>query len=140
MAQETTPTWSHCPKCGRRLRSPKAWHYCARIDIDTLFERKDPVVQTLYAQLLAEVSTWGDIEASGTKNCIVFTGRHTFLVAKPMKKALDLHFNLPDAHDAFPVYKCTPYKGYYVHYIRLHDAEDLDGDALGLMRLAYNQE
>lgn len=126
-----------CPKCDRPIASPKSWHYCARVDMDSLFERKEDVVLHTFDKLIETVGTWPDVQFSATKACIVFVARSTFLVAKPMKRALDLHFSLKHTEEDDVVYKCVPYKHHFVHYIRLHAPEELDGRVLALIRKAY---
>ncbi len=127
-----------CPKCDRPIAAPKSWHYCKRVDLDTLFERKADVVLHLFDRLVETVGQWPDVQFSATKACIVFVARTTFLIAKPMKAALDLHFSLPEPEESEVVYKCVRYNGKFVHYIRLHDEADFTTGVLALIRKAYN--
>jgi len=123
-----------CPKCDRPIASLTQWHYCARVDMDTLFERKEDQVIQIFDRLLEIVAQWPGVAFSATKACVVFVTNKTFLVVKPMKKALDMHFALPDAHGDEPVYKCVKYGGRWVHYIRLHEEGDLNRAVLQLIR------
>ena len=127
-----------CPKCDRPIASPKSWHYCVRVDMDSLFERKEDVVLHTFDKLVETIGTWPDVQFSATKACIVFVARSTFLVAKPMKRALDMHFSLKSPEEDDVVYKCVPYGGRFVHYIRLNAPEELDSRVLALIRMAYN--
>lgn len=127
-----------CPKCQRPVASLKQWHYCKQVDLDTLFERKNDIVLQLFDQLTETVGQWPEVQYSATKACIVFVARSTFLIAKPMKSALDLHFSLPAPEEEDEVYKCVPYGGKFVHYIRLCESGDLNGRVLALIRKAYN--
>ncbi len=126
-----------CPKCERAIASAKSWHYCKKVDMDSLFERKEDVVLQLFDKLVEIVGTWPDVQFSATKACIVFVAKSTFLIAKPMKRALDLHFSLKQPEEDDAVYKIASYKSRFVHYIRLHTPEDLDGRVLALIRKAY---
>ena len=108
--------------------------------MDTLFERKDDVVLHLFDALVETVGTWPDVQFSATKACIVFVAKSTFLIAKPMRRALDLHFTLGAPEEDEAVYKIVSYKSRFVHYIRLHEAEDLDGRVLALIRKAYTEK
>lgn len=126
-----------CPKCDRPIATAKSWHYCARVDMDTLFERKADAVLQLFDSLLLVVSGWPDVQFSATKNCIVFVARTTFLIVKPMKTALDMHFSLPQPEEDEVVYKCVAYTGRYVHYIRLHAQDELTPAVFRLIRKAY---
>lgn len=126
-----------CPKCERPIASLKSWHYCAKVDMDSIFERKEDIVLQLFDRLVEIVGNWPEVAFSATKACVVFVTDKTFLVVKPMKKALDMHFSLPDTHEDEVVYKCVKYGGKWVHYIRLHEEGDLNRDVLRLLRLAY---
>ena len=127
-----------CPKCDRRIASLKQWHYCVRVDIDTLFERKEDAVVQIFDQLVGTVGEWPDVAFSATKACVVFVSHKTFLIVRPMKKALDMHFSLPEQQEDECVYKCVKYGGKWVHYIRLHEEGDLTRDVLRLLRMAYD--
>ncbi len=128
-----------CPKCERPVASLKSWHYCAKVDMDSLFERKEDVVLQLFDRLAEVVGSWPGVAFSATKACIVFvTTAKTFFIVKPMKKALDMHFSLPEAHEEDCVYKCVKYGGKWVHYIRLHEENDLNRSVLRLIRMAYD--
>ena len=126
-----------CPKCDRPVSSLKQWHYCKKVDMDSLFERKEDNVLHVFDKLLETVGQWSDVQFSATKACIVFVSKTTFLIAKPMKKALDLHFSLVEPDEDPAVYKCVAYGGRFVHYIRLHVPEELDNRVLSLIRKAY---
>ena len=127
-----------CPKCDRPVASLKQWHYCVRVDMDSLFERKEDVVLQLFDRLVESVGQWPGVAFSATKACVVFVSDKTFLIVKPMKKALDMHFSLSEPHEDEPVYKCVKYTGKWVHYIRLHEENDLNRDVLRLIRKAYD--
>lgn len=126
-----------CPNCRRTIKSIKQWHYCAKIDIDSLFERKEKQVSFLFDKLLAELIDWQDLAYSATKNCIVFVHHKTFLVVKPMKTALDLKFYLPYYSEEFPIYKSVAWSGKFETSIRLHDFDDLDQEVIRLIRFSY---
>ena len=108
--------------------------------MDSLFERKEDNVILTFDRLIETVGTWPEVQFSATKACIVFVSSTTFLVAKPMKKALDLHFSLPEAEEEEVVYKCQAYGGRFVHYIRLHDPSDLTPTVLRLIKKAYEDK
>ena len=126
-----------CPKCDRPLSSINQWHYCARVDIDSLFERKEDQVIQIFDRLVELVGQWPGVEFSATKACVVFITEKTFLVAKPMKKALDLHFSLKEQREDEAVYKSVKYGGKWVHYIRLYEESDISRSVVQLLRQAY---
>ena len=126
-----------CPKCDRPLTKPNNWHYCKKIAIDDLFQKKPPELKAVFDKLLAEVISWEGVSASATKTCIVFLASKTFLVVKVMKSELDLKFPVTGECDDFPIYKRASYGKKIEHYIRLADADDLDGDVFRLLRMSY---
>jgi hypothetical protein len=126
-----------CPKCHRPLTKANSWHYCKKVAIDDLLRGKPPELVIVSDKLLAQVTSWPGVSASATKSCIVFIAAKTFLVAKVMKQELDLKFVLPHETDEFPIYKRQAYGKKLEHYIRLRDAEDLDGDVIRLLRQSY---
>jgi hypothetical protein len=128
-----------CPKCDRPIASLKSWHYCAKVDMDSIFERKEDIVLHLFDRLTEVVGSWPGVAFSATKACVVFVTDKTFLVVKPMKKALDMHFSLKEAHEEEPVYKCVKYGGKWVHYIRLHEEGDLNREVLKLLKRAFDE-
>jgi len=127
-----------CPKCDRPLTKPNNWHYCKKVSIDDLFQKKSPELKAVFDKLLAEVGSWKGVSASATKTCIVFIVSKTFLVVKVMKNELDLKFPLPMECDDFPIYKRASYGKKSEHYIRLADAGDLDSDVFRFLRQAYD--
>jgi Domain of unknown function (DUF5655) len=126
-----------CPKCGRNVRSSKGWHYCAKIELEDLFEGKPQVVSDLFDALLLEVIDWENVAFSATKNCIVFTHNRTFLVVKPMQKALNIKFYRTDFSDAPPIFKCVEWSGKYEVHVRLTDLEDLTTGIFNWIRNSY---
>jgi hypothetical protein len=44
-----------CPKCERTLRTANQWHYCEKVELEALFEGKQPIVSDLFDALLLEV-------------------------------------------------------------------------------------
>lgn len=126
-----------CPKCDRPLTKPNSWHYCKKTSIDDLFVKKPEELKLLFQKLFSEVKKWEGVSASASKTCIVFIAAKTFLVVKVMKTVLDLKFVLPEECDDFPIYKRAAYGKKLEHYIRLSDADDLDGDVFRLIQKSY---
>lgn len=127
-----------CPKCERPLIKANGWHYCQKVSVADLLKEKPARLVAVFHKLLREVGSWPDVSASATKTCVVFITAKSFLVVKVMKQELDLKFILPEETDEFPIYKKQAYGKKLEHYIRLRDEEDLDGDAVRLLRKAYD--
>lgn len=127
-----------CPNCGRTIRSVKQWHYCAKVELNSLFQNKAEIVNHLFDKLLAQLIDWPNIAYSATKNCVVFVHKKTFLVVKPMKTALDIKFHLPYFSEEFPIYKSVQHGSKFETSIRLHDFEDLDQEVIQLIKFSYD--
>ena len=127
-----------CPKCERKIKSENQWHYCAKVNIDSLFEGKQDHLIPIFNTLLSTISDWPEISVSATKNCIVFVRKQTFLVVRPMKKELDLKFYLPYYSEEFPIYKSLEYSGKFETHIRISDVRDLDMSVFRMIRGSYD--
>jgi predicted transport protein len=126
-----------CSKCGRNVRSSKGWHYCAKVELEDLFAGKQQVVSDLFDALLLEVIDWENVAFSATKNCIVFTHNKTFLVVKPMQKALNIKFYLPHFSETPPISKCQEWSGKYATEVRLTDLDDLTSVVFSWIKTSY---
>ena len=126
-----------CPKCLRPLTKENSWHYCHRISFDDLLKGKPIEMKETFDALLKEIGSWPGVRASASKTCAVFIAAKTFMVAKVMKKELDVKFVLPNERDDFPIYKKAAYGNKLEHYIRLQSPEDLDGDVFRFIRESY---
>lgn len=129
-----------CPKCDRKLTRQNAWHQCIRKSIETLFERKDPVVRKIYSRVQKRISRWKNVESSATQNCIVYVGQTSFLIIKPMRSCLELKFSLPDTVEEFPVYKAMPWGKRVWHLVRLYEEADVDDAVWALLKRAYEED
>jgi hypothetical protein len=95
------------------------------------------MVSYLFDALLVEVMDWEGVLFSPTKNCIVFTHQKTFLVAKPMQKALNIKFYRTDFLDTPPIFKCVKWSGKYEAHVRLTDLDDLTTAVLNWIKMSY---
>ncbi|MFI5163466.1 MAG: DUF5655 domain-containing protein, partial [Sphingobacteriales bacterium] len=111
-------TWV-CPKCERELKSETQTHYCAKVDLDSLFEGKSAELTLTFDKLLLLVADWADVAISATPNCVVFVHRQTFLVIKPMKAVLDLKFYSASPPTGITLYKSYIYSGRYANHVRV---------------------
>ena len=127
-----------CPKCERTIKNKNQWHNCVKVDIDSLFQNKDPILITLFDKLLFELGDWENVNISATKNCIVFLKSQTFLIIKPMKKELDVKFYLPAYSDQFPITKCTEYSGKFETHLRISEIEQITTQVYKLIKTSYH--
>ena len=94
----------------------------------------------LFKLVHQSIKKWKGVKASATQNCIVYVAETTFLVARPMKSALDLKFYLTQPTDEFPVYKVDAWAGRFVHGIRLFEISDVDEVVLKLLKQSYKED
>ena len=126
-----------CSICDRKFAKPNQGHMCTTKTIADLFTKKATNLLPVLEMLAKKISKWKGVSYGASTNTIVFTVGTAFLVARPMKDALDLHFYLPNAMEDFPVYKMVEYGNKFVHYIRLYEMGDLTNDVLELIKLGY---
>jgi hypothetical protein len=126
-----------CPKCERELKNEKQTHYCAKVNLDTLFEGKSAELVLAFDKLLLLVADWDDVAISTTPNCVVFVHRQTFLVVKPMKVALDIKFYSASPPTGLIPYKNYIYSGRNANHFRLSKLEDLTPIMIRYIRESY---
>lgn len=127
-----------CPVCERKLKSANQWHYCDRVNINSLFEGKDDETLLIFDRLLAEIAEWENTGVSATKNCIVFVHKQTFLIIRPMKKMLDLKFYSQQELTELPVSKSVYKSGKFENQIRISSVQEVSQDIFKHLRNSYN--
>ncbi|PHN03137.1 DUF5655 domain-containing protein [Flavilitoribacter nigricans] len=126
-----------CPKCERTLPHPNAWHYCRKVDLDSLFVGKSDEVVLIADTILAELIGWEGVSFSPTKNCVVFVRNKTFLVLKPLKNQVNLKFYLTEVCHEFPIVKSIPWNSKYENHIRLQREAEINAKVLRFIRDSY---
>jgi hypothetical protein len=129
-------SWT-CPKCDRELPWPEYRHYCARVNLDSLFEGRSPELVLVFDKILAEVADWPGVLVGVTPNCIVFTRRVGFLIIRPMKKELDLKFYSKVAHTDKPVIKSVAWNKKFENHIRISLLDELKPGIFTYIRESY---
>lgn len=129
-------TWV-CPKCERELKSEKQTHYCAKVNLNTLFEGKSEELVLTFDKLLLLVADWDDVAISTTPNCVVFVHNQTFLVIKPMKSELDVKFYSTMPSTEIKLHKSMIYSGRYANQIRISKLEDIKPGLIRYIRESY---
>lgn len=129
-------SWT-CPKCDRELPWAEYRHYCARVELDSLFEGRSQEMVLVFDKILAEVAEWPKVLVGVTPNCIVFTRRVGFLIIRPMKKELDLKFYSKVAHPEKPVTKSIPSGKKFENHIRLSALDELKPGIFQYIRESY---
>jgi hypothetical protein len=129
-------TWI-CPKCERELRNENQWHNCVKVSIDSLFAGKKEELILVFDKLLAVIADWDDLTMGATQNCIVFVHHQTFLIIKPMTKALNLKFYSATQQEGLPIIKSTAYSGRFENHIGVADVSDLTPAVFSYIRASY---
>jgi len=129
-------SWT-CPKCERELLHANQWHYCIKVNLDSLFAGRSAELVLVFDKILAEVAGWEDVLVSTTPNCIVFVHRRTFFVIRPMQKQLELNF-YSKAHIESPmILKSNVQAGKYRNSIRIAELTDLNPHLFEMIRESY---
>lgn len=126
-----------CPKCERELKSETQTHYCAKVNLDSLFEGKSAELMLAFDKLLLSVADWDGVAISTTPNCVVFVHRQTFLVVRPMKAVLDVKFYATAPPTGLILYKSYIYSGRYANHFRISKLEDLTPIMIRYIRESY---
>ncbi|PTQ96581.1 hypothetical protein C8P68_10466 [Mucilaginibacter yixingensis] len=129
-------SWT-CPNCDRELPWKDYRHYCARVDLDSLFEGRSQELVLAFDKILAEVADWPKVLVGVTPNCIVFTRRVGFLIIKPMKKELDLKFYSAAVNPEKPVIKSVAVGKKFENHIRINSVEDIKPGLFVYLRESY---
>lgn len=130
-------SWT-CPNCDRELPWKEYRHYCARVNLDSLFEGRSPELVLAFDKILAEVADWPKVLVGVTPNCIVFTRRVGFLIIRPMKKELDLKFYSATANPEKPVIKSITSGKKFENHIRVSSADDIRAGLFVYLRESYD--
>ena len=126
-----------CPNCNRQLRNINAWHYCAEVSMDELFEDKSDDILLAFDTVLEKVSAWDNVAVSATKNCVVFVRNKTFLVVKPMTKCLENKFYSKEPIDDEQLHKCNLWNSKYEGVVRLQNARQLNAKIFNYIKESY---
>lgn len=130
-------SWT-CPKCDREFPWKDYRHYCARIELDTLFTGRSPELVLVFDKILAEVADWEGVLIGVTPNCIVFTRRRAFLIIRPMKKELDIKFYSAVEHRDKPVTKSLAVGNKFENHIRISTLDQLRPGIFQYLRESFD--
>jgi hypothetical protein len=129
-------SWT-CPKCERELLHENQWHYCVKVNLDSLFEGRSAELILVFDKILAEVADWEDVLVSTTPNCVVFVHRRTFFVIRPMQKQLELNFYSKVRIESPMIMKSNVQGGKYRNSVRITELTDLNPRLFEMIRESY---
>lgn len=127
-----------CPICERDLKRENQWHMCIKADLNSLFAGKPTELEFVFDKILAEVLEWDDVIVSNTKKAIMFVHRQTFLVIRPMSKALDIQFYSKEAQACPPFLKSTKVSKKYENHLRISTLEELSPTLIHGVKSSYD--
>ncbi len=127
-----------CPKCERTIKHANQVHCCINRDIDALFENKPQELVYVFDKVLSYVFDIDEVEVSATKNCIVFFRTQTFLVIRPMQKALNVKFYLDEPNESYSFFKVAKYGKQYEHHIRVSSIDEVNETLYSFIKKSYH--
>lgn len=136
-AKRDRALWT-CPKCGNVFANKNQWHSCKKYTLDQTFVNSEPFVRALFDRLREMVESVGPVRIQAYRDRVAFIVRVRFMGASPKKRWLDVGFWLPRRieHNRFrKVETITPTD--HVHYLRITDDGELDGQVMAWIRECY---
>jgi hypothetical protein len=130
--------WS-CPDCGRTFANREQTHTCAALtDLDRHFVGKAATVRATFDRVLGVVSQLGPVTVLPEKTRIALHVRMSFAAFVPRVRWLDGHLVLAERIDSARFRRIETYSARNVlHAFRLTSPEEVDGEFVGWLRLAY---
>ena len=131
------PLWT-CPDCGQSFVTRNMSHSCCQLSEDEFFGGREPQ-RALYRAFLAFARRAGPVTVNINKTRISFQGRARFAcVDRVTRDGLVCHVWLKRRLDSprFVRIEAFPPSD-VVHYFRLTDAAELDGEAAAWIAEAY---
>jgi hypothetical protein len=131
------PMWT-CPKCGNEFVNRNQYHSCRRGRIEDVFAGRTQNVRDLFDRLRKEIEALGPVKLVPYRDRVAFMTRVRFAGASPRKKWLDVGFWLPRRIESPRLRRIeTLLPNAHIHWLRVSDASELDGELVGWLREAY---
>ncbi len=111
---------------------------CIKADLNTLFEDKPKELEFIFDKLLAEIYDWDEVIVSNTRKAIMFVHRQTFLVIRPMSKALDLQFYSKEQLPCPPFFRSIAVSKKFENHIRISALDELSPSLLKYIKQSYD--
>lgn len=127
-----------CPKCGERFVTRNMWHSCGKYALEPLFARSQPHVREMFDRFVELVQSIGPVTIIPQKTRITFQVRVRFVSLYPRKSFIRVGFWFPEPHEHPRFIKIEKYgPRAYGHALRLESLNDLDGELMAWLRMAY---
>ena len=116
-------------------------HSCGRFDLEDLFDKKDPIVRTIFDRYREIVESCGPVLMIPQKTRIVFMVRMRFAAVYPMKRTIRLTLVLRRRLPRHPRLERIETFGpdTELHTFRLEDPSDIDPSLRRWTRESYRR-
>jgi hypothetical protein len=130
-----------CPKCGRKFVGRNMWHACGDYSVEKFLAGKGDKARRLFDGFESLIAACGRYEVSPAKTRVAFMARVRFAGVNAISdRGMTISFALPSPmrHPRIrKVEEIVP--GWYGHWMRITDPEELDDELLGWLRESYQQ-
>ena len=127
-----------CPYWQRQFTTRNQSHACGIYTVEQHLEKANPVVITLFKNLVDLVGNCGDSIIEATKTSITFKTPEMFTVVHLLKRWLRITFWLPRPVQHPRIQRIDPdTPNSYAHYIRIDSVHDLDQQLQNWLCEAY---
>jgi hypothetical protein len=137
VGEKKPPLWT-CPKCGHQFVTRNMSHSCSNYPLDYHFAGKDPALRKLFDRYVRFVKRCGPVTIYAQKSRITFQTRARFTNIVVRKRWMECSLWLKRRVES-PLFHRVDEFGPRdrVHYFRLSDESQLDGELAAFVREAY---
>lgn len=126
-----------CPRCGKRFVTRNVYHSCTRVPLADHF-RGRPLAKSIFRRIDALLRSFGPVRIVSNKTRVGWMVRVRFGGIQPLKDGawLGLWLSRPFVRPRVAkVREVAP--RCYLHWVRLRDPEEVDGEVREMLRRAY---
>ena len=118
-----------CPKCGAKFATVDQWHSCGEATLGDWIDHLGPRGSALYNQFEQMIAACGEYHVAPAKTRIAFMGRVRFAtITSISERGMTCSFALPYLLESDRIDSVDEVvSGWYVHWLKVVDATQLDG-------------
>ncbi len=119
-----------CPECGAKFVTKDQWHSCGEATLGHWVDDLGPRGTALYNQFEQMIAACGEYHVAPAKTRIAFMGRVRFAtITRISERGMTWSFALPYAIESPRIDRVEEVvAGWYVHWVRVVDATQLDAE------------